>query len=173
MGWAMGRVAMPGRVKERLPFLANLTLSLLLLWQARGLDSWSILGPGPGLFPQLTTAFCAVVAGLLVLFPGLARTPDKSAEDGETEIGPAERRLFLAYGLALPFLALASVFTGFIAMSAFLALALTWGAERRSWRGALVFGLLCGLAGVVGFDHLLGASVPATVLEQSILRLFR
>ena len=164
---------MPGQVRERLPYLAGFALSLLLVWQAQGLDSWSILGPGPGLFPQLTTAFCAAIAALLMLFPGLARTPAKSAEDGEAEFGPTERRLFLAYGLALPFLAIASAFTGFIAMSMILVMVLTWGAERRNWRGALVFGLLCGLVGVVGFDHLLGAGVPATALEQSILRLFR
>jgi hypothetical protein len=174
-GSAMNRPKMLGLSRERLPFLAGLALALLLVWQAQGLDSWSILGPGPGLFPQLTTAFCAAVAAILVLFPGRAKAPEASEGEGEAEaeLGPTERRLFLAYCLALPFLALASAFIGFMAMSVILVMALTWGAERRSWRGALVFGLLCGLVGVVGFDHFLGASVPATALEQSILRLFR
>ena len=153
--------------------MAGFTLALLFFWQAHGLESWSVLGPGPGLFPQLATGFCVTIAGLLVLFPGLAKAPSKAEGEIEPEPGPSERRLFLVYCLALPFLALASAFIGFMAMSVILALALTWGAEGRSWQGALVFGLLSGLVGVIGFDHFLGASVPATEIEHTILRLFR
>ena len=44
---------------------------------------------------------------------------------------------------------------------------------RRDWRSALSFALLCGIIGVVGFGHFLGASLPATEIDDFLLRLVR
>ncbi len=158
---------------ERLTFLAGFCLSLLFLWQAMGLDVWSIIGPGPGLFPLVTTAFCAAVAGLLFLFPTLARSHTDSEREPEQPMEPAERRTFLVYCAALPLLAVVSVTLGFFLTSIALVMALTWAAERRSWRAALLYGTLCGLVGVIGFGHILGASLPATQIDNILLRLVR
>jgi hypothetical protein len=158
---------------ERLTFLAALVVAGLLLWQSLDLDAWSILGPGPGLFPQLTTGFCCVVAGLLAAFPRLAR----SSADRDSEPDPAltadERWTFFAYALALPFLAIAAAYLGFFATSLVLVMALTWAAERKSWKPSLTYAVGCGLVGVVGFGHYLAASIPTTGIDELILRLVR
>ena len=60
---------------ERATFLSGFGIAALLLWQTIALDAWSIIGPGPGLFPMLTTGFCCVIAALLFSFPRLARSP--------------------------------------------------------------------------------------------------
>lgn len=157
---------------ERIVFLAGLGVALLFFWQSVGLDAWSILGPGPGLFPRVITGFSSVVAALLVAFPGLAKNTAAatSETEAEPEPGPEERRIFRIYCLAMPFLAIGSAYLGFILMSLILVMALTWFAERRSWRRALVYGVLCGLVGVIGFGQFLGASVPAAELDRVILR---
>src|SRR6185436_16004982 len=129
---------------ERSPFLTGFCVAALLLWQAVNLDAWSIIGPGPGLFPMLTTAFCCAVAGLLFLFPQLARSVTDSEREPEPALDPAERRIFIITCLALPLLAVISVYLGFFVTSLILVMGLTWFAERRSWRSALVFALLCG-----------------------------
>ncbi|TCR62539.1 tripartite tricarboxylate transporter TctB family protein [Bosea sp. BK604] len=154
---------------DRVTFLVALILGLAFFWQARTLDMWDLFGPGPGLFPMLTTAFCCVLAAILFAFPGLA-TEEAKAEP-EQELGPTEKRNFWAYALALPFLVLASAWLGFILMSVVLVLALCWGAEGRSWKGALVYGILLGLLGVLGFNYLLETQVPLGPLDEFVLRL--
>jgi len=171
--------------KERLAFAAGLGLALLFLWQAMKLDPWSIIGPGPGLFPQAITIFCAAVAGLLVLVPALSRglggpmgasvagEAAEEEEEAEEPPGPAERRIFWLYALALPFLGIAATYLGFLLLSLVLVMGLSWYTEGRSWRGALLFAVLAGLVGLIGFGEVLGASVPEIELDRIILRLFR
>ncbi|MBL8702015.1 MAG: tripartite tricarboxylate transporter TctB family protein [Alphaproteobacteria bacterium] len=160
-------------IRERLPYVAASVIALLLFWQASSLEAWTFLGPGPGLFPQLTTGFCAIVALLIACFPGTRAPAAPAEEEPDAAAGSAEQRLFLIYCLALPFLAIAAAHLGFILMSVALALALTWWAERRGWLPAFVFGLACGILGVVVFGRLLGATVPELALESALLRLFR
>ena len=158
---------------ERLTFLIGFGFALLLLWQAAGLDPWSVIGPGPGLFPVLTTAFCCIVAGLLFMFPSLARSHVEPDRAPESPMEPAERRTFVIYCAALPLLAVASAYFGFFLTSVILVLVLTWLAERRNWRSALVYGVLCGTVGVIGFGYFLGASLPATEIDNFLLQLVR
>ena len=158
---------------ERLTFLIGFGFALLLLWQATGLDTWSIIGPGPGLFPMLTTAFCCVVAGVLFLFPGLAQSHADTNGEPDTPLDPAQRRTFALYCVALPLLAVATAYFGFFLTSIILVLLVTWLAERRSWRAALLYGVLCGIVGVIGFGHFLGASLPATEIDNFLLQLVR
>lgn len=158
---------------ERLTFLIGFGFALILLWQATGLDTWSIIGPGPGLFPMLTTAFCCVVAGVLFLFPGLAQSHSDTKREPDAPLAPAERRTFALYCVALPMLAVAAAYFGFFLTSIILVLLVTWLAERRSWRAALLYGVLCGIVGVIGFGHFLGASLPATEIDNFLLQLVR
>jgi Tripartite tricarboxylate transporter TctB family len=158
---------------ERLTFLIGFSFALLLLWQATGLDTWSVIGPGPGLFPVLTTAFCCIVAGLLFLFPSLARTHVDTERASEPPLELAERRTFAIYCAALPLLAVCSAYFGFFLTSVILILVLTWLAERRNWRSALVYGVLCGTVGVIGFGFFLGASLPTTEIDNFLLQLVR
>jgi putative tricarboxylic transport membrane protein len=158
---------------ERSTFLIGFCVAALLLWQAISLDAWSVIGPGPGLFPMLTTGFCCVVAALLFCFPRLARSPLDTEREREPPLAPGERRTFITYCVALPLLAVMSVYLGFFVTSFILVMGLTWLAERRDWRSALSFALLCGIIGVVGFGHFLGASLPATEIDDFLLRLVR
>jgi hypothetical protein len=91
-----------GNSLERLTFLIGFGFALLLLWQAAGLDTWSVIGLGPGLFPMLTTAFCCIVAGLLFILPSLARSHVDAELAPEPPLEPAERRTFVIYCAALP-----------------------------------------------------------------------
>jgi hypothetical protein len=158
---------------ERLTFLIGFGFASILLWQATGLDTWSIIGPGPGLFPILTTAFSCIVAGALFLFPSLAQSHTDTKQEPEPPLEPAERRTFAFYCIALPILAVASAFFGFFLTSIIVVLLLTWLAERRRGRAALLYGVLCGFVGVIGFGHFLGASLPATEIDNFLLRLVR
>ncbi len=160
-----------GISKERLAFLASLGVALVFVWEASGLDAWSIMGPGPGLFAQAVTLFVAAVAAVLAAFPRLAADGKKA--EAEPEMGPAEKRAFWSYAGALVFLALAPAFLGFILTSLILVMALSWGAEGRGWRPVLVFALLCGVAGVIGFGHVLGASIPLGAADRFLLQLLR
>src|SRR5215475_10232598 len=93
---------------EQLTFLIGFCFALLLLWQATGLDTWSIIGPGPGLFPMLTTAICRIVAVILFLFPRLAQIQTDACHVSAPPLEPAERRTYALYCVALSLLAAAS-----------------------------------------------------------------
>src|SRR5262245_41106075 len=105
---------------ERWTFLAGCGIAALLLWQAINLDAWSIIGPGPGLFPMLTTAFCLAIAGLLFLFPQLARSATDADREPEPPLEAAEWRTFAITCVALPLLAVVSVYLGFFVTSLIL-----------------------------------------------------
>lgn len=160
-----------GISRERWAFLACFAAALVFAWDASRLESWSILGPGPGLFAQAATLFTAAVAAALAAFPRLAADGEKS--ETEPEHGRAEKRFFWSYAGALIFLALAPTYLGFIVTSLVLVMALSWGAEGRSWRPALLFAIVCGLVGVVGFGHVLGASIPLGAADRFVLQLLR
>ena len=152
-------------------FLASLGVALVFAWEASTLDSWSIMGPGPGLFAVAATLFTAGIAAVLTVFPRLAADGNKAEAEAEPE--PTEKRHFWSYAGALVFLAVAPSFLGFILTSLVLVMALSWKAEGRGWRPALVFALFCGLVGVIGFGHVLGASIPLGAADQFVLRLLR
>lgn len=158
-------------MRKRLPYLVALVLSGLLLQQSLQLDDWGLLGPGPGLFPRIVTSLCVAAAALLGVFPGLAgdATPDGG---DEAPAGWAERRVFLFHCAALILLVPATEYLGFVATALMLALVLTWKAEGRGLATALVLGFGCGLAGVIVFQQLLGAEIPAYAVERAISRLF-
>lgn len=158
---------------ERVTFLAGLIIASLLFWQSVDLDAWSILGPGPGLFPQITTGACVVVAALLVLFPGLAKSATDREGEPDEPMGAEERRSFIAYAIALPFLAIAAIWLGFFGTSVIMVMGLTWLAEGKNWKPALLYAVLCGLIGVIGFGHYLQASLPTTAVDEFLLRLVR
>lgn len=162
----------------RIAFLACLIAALLYLQQALDLDMWTVVGPGPGLFPAIATSFCCVLAALLLLFPRLGDDTATAATREEVEeedpaMLASERRVFWIYCLILPLLVAGSAWLGFLLLSIGLAMTLTWWAEGRSWRGALMFGLACGLVGNIAFSHFLGTSVPQTEVDQTLLRLIR
>jgi Tripartite tricarboxylate transporter TctB family len=157
--------------QERTAYAAGLGIALILLAQAMQLDAWSILGPGPGLFAQGATAFTAGVALLLLVSPGAGAARKAAADDPPA--GAVERRMFGAYCLAMLFLGVAATYLGFIVTSLLLAAGLTFWAEGRNWRATAIFGAICGAVGVAGFGHLLGASIPASLLDRLLLQLFR
>ncbi|MCC7426274.1 MAG: tripartite tricarboxylate transporter TctB family protein [Alphaproteobacteria bacterium] len=157
---------------ERLVALGAMLVAGALFWQAQDLPFTDFMGPGPGLFPQVVAGFTCVMAALLVVFPGPPAQP-REGDPGHAPAGTAERRTFLAYALALPFLAIGSAFLGFLATSLALALALTWFAEGRPLRVALLFGLSCGLVGIFIFGEMLEVTLPLSEIDRSLLRLAR
>ena len=157
---------------ERLLGLGAMLVAGALFWQANDLPFTDFMGPGPGLFPQVVTGFTCAMAALLVLFPGPA-VQSREGDPGHAPAGAAERRSFALYAVALPFLAVGSAFLGFLATSLVLALALTWFAEGRPLRSALLFGLGCGLVGIFVFGEMLEVTLPLSEIDRSLLRLAR
>lgn len=162
---------------ERIAFAGCLVVALLALWQADELDMWTIVGPGPGLFPSIAAGFCALFAAVLVLFPALGDDRKTAAVEEESEpeasLTAHERRVFIAYCLTLPLLVVASLHLGFLLLSVVVVMLLTWLAEGRDWRAALAFGVACGVVGVIGFNHYMATSIPLGPLDQMLLRLVR
>lgn len=162
---------------ERIAFAGCLVVALVALWQADELDMWTIVGPGPGLFPSIAAGLCALFAAMLVLFPALGDDRKTSAVEEEAEPEPPldarERRVFIAYCLALPFLVIASLHLGFVLLSVTVVMLLTWLAEGRDWRAALAFGVAAGVVGVIGFNHYMATSIPLGPVDQMLLRLVR
>jgi len=172
------RAAWPrGLSYERIAFAGCLTVALLALWQADELEMWTIVGPGAGLFPSIAAGLCAVLAAILVIFPALGDDRKTSAVEEESEpeapLNAPERRVFIAYCLALPFLVIASLHLGFVLLSVAVFMMLTWLAEGRDWRAALAFGVAAGVVGVLGFNHYMATSIPLGPLDQMLLRLVR
>lgn len=158
--------------KRRLPYVLSLVIAAALLVESRGLDTWDVFGAGPGLFPRAVLVLVLAVSAALAAFPGLAE-PRGAADDGAA---PSERgplRTIWLYVLSLPALAVASAWTGFIAMSVGTALLLTWLAEGRRLRAALAFGLIVGIVGVIGFGMLLDVNIPEDDLDRQIVRALR
>ncbi len=159
--------------QERMTYLICFIVAIILYWQARKLTSWGLLGPGPGLFPQLTTGFCSIVAATLAIFPALGKRPGGKEKEEEPPLGPKEKRLFWIYVCTMPFLVIAASYFGFIVMSVLVVMLLTWWAEKEDWRYALLFGVLSGITGVIGFGYFLNAEVPSGPLDVFVLRLLQ
>ena len=66
---------------------------------------------------MLTTGFCCAVAALLFVFPQLARSAADTEREADPSLDPAERRTFIIYCVALPLLAVISVYLGFFVTS--------------------------------------------------------
>lgn len=146
-------------------------LSAVLLWQARQLPAEGQFGPGAGLFPGYVASICLVLSLLLLVFPGLVRTKGGASEDDEP-VAPQQRRPLAWYLVAVLLMASASL-TGFLLAALGISVAISWGAEGRPLRSALVFGLVCGLVVVIGLGGLLNVDVPAAALDHVLMRLVR
>lgn len=160
--------------KIRLAALPLAAVSAIALWQASLLETWTVFGPGPGLFPLIVSIVCAVSCLLMLAFPG-RQVADQGREDGtEAAIQPAEVRTFRTCAAALVLMALCTALdVGFLMTSMLLTLAITWYGERRKFAHALLFGALAGLVGTVLFGGVLGVEIPEGLLEQSLLRALR
>lgn len=157
---------------ERLPYLAAGIAALAMLSQALRLDYLGPFGPGPGIFPQITTALASVIAIVLLLVPALSRDPG-AAPRAEEAPGPEERRVFRLYMAGLVLMVVGSAWLGFAVTAVLLALLLAWFAERRPWRSALLFGLACGAAGSIGLGHFLEIEMPYAAADSLLRSLVR
>lgn len=164
-------------MRGRWPAVPLVVASATLLVQSLALDTWGMFGPGPGLFPISVSALCCVLSLALLAWPRIGvqgRESAQAEEAAEAPLEPAERRTFLTCVAALLLLAATALIgAGLIVMCVLTTLTITWFGERRSWRRALVFGILCALAGLVVFNRLLGVDVPSSPVETWLVRLTR
>lgn len=158
---------------ERIPYLGCFLFAGAFLWQASALEDWGIFGPGPGLFPQVVTGVACLVAAVLLVKPSLARARDGKDDEHEAPLAAAERRVFLYYGAALFLLVIGAAWLGLLLTSVLLAVLLTGMAERRGLYKAVLFGLVCGLFGVIVLGRYMDVVIPETAIEKTINRQFR
>lgn len=158
---------------QRLPYLGATILALVLLSQALRLEDFSPFGPGPGIFPQIAAGVATAIAVLLLLIPALSREPDATPAASEEALAPAERRTFRLYMAGMVLLVAGSAWLGFVVTCVLVTLLLTWFAEGQSFRKALVFGLVCGIAGTLGLNFALQIEVPYGLVDSLLLRPFR
>lgn len=179
----------------RLAALLMLAIALIGLWKLSSLERWSIEGPGPGLFPMLAAGVFALLAVVVMIWPGQVdiSADDDSAEDGsEVEANnlanssasasasggsgraaPANKPAFVLYALSLLMLAFGSAFAGFTITAMAVAVIIVRFAEHRSWFAALSYGLICAVIGLVGFGWLLRVDLPSTAIERAFFALVR
>lgn len=146
-------------------------------WQATQLARWGFDGPGPGLYPQVIAVICMALS-LLVL--ALERTdPEPLASDDDEAVarydlaGPAERRTFHVYLLALALLALGSWVAGFVVTSmAVIVLTMRFG-EGVSWRATLITAMIVTAIGLIGFGWMLQVSLPESAVDLGLRALAR
>ena len=179
----------------RLAALFMLALALIGLWKLSSLERWSIEGPGPGLFPMLAAGVFALLAVVVLIWPGQVgnSADDDSAEDGNEvkannladgspSAGASDnssrdardnRRTFALYALSLLMLAFGAAFAGFTITALAVAVIIVRFAERRTWFAALSYGLICAVIGLIGFGWLLRVDLPSTAIERAIFALVR
>lgn len=162
------------RLGVRLAALALLACAFVGLWQANALERWNFDGPGPGLFPTLVGVVFAVLALVVVIFPG----PAAGGEAADTEEVPTQERApvqrrFAIYSLGLLVMALGTAYLGFALTSLLLSVLIVAVAEGRSWRAAIVYGLVCALLGLVVFGWLLRVDLPGGPIERAFFSLVR
>jgi len=158
---------------ERLPYLAAAGAALLLLSQAVRLEDFGPFGPGPGIFPQITSGLASAIAVLLVLVPALGRGGGSVEPAQEQEVQPEELRTFRFYIAGLVAMVAGAEWLGFFVTCLLLALLITWQAERRPWPRALFFGATCGVIGSVVLGHFLEIEMPYAAADSWLRSLVR
>jgi hypothetical protein len=173
-GDASGPLAGRGRSGVRLAALALLACALVGLWQAWRLERWSFEGPGPGLFPTLVAALCVFLAAVVLCFPGRAggEDPDESSAANAGGADGQARRMVI-YAASLGLLALGAAYAGIALTAMAVSVLIIRFAEGRSWRAALVYGLVCALVALAGFGWLLRVDLPAGPVERAFFSLVR
>lgn len=163
-----------GRLGVRLATLALLVTALVGLWQAWGLERWSLDGPGPGLWPMVVASVCVALSLIVLVWPGR----DSATEAGDTDSIDAQelgrtRSTFRLYCLALVVVALGSAFAGFVLTAFMVSILLVRFAERRSWASALTYGAAASVIGLVCFAWWLRVDLPTGPIERAFLSLVR
>lgn len=159
----------------RLATLGLLAAALIGLWQSLRLDSWGFDGPGPGFFPTLVAGVCVVLAVIVFVAPGRAG----ATEEGDTDEAPKESaatgrdNTFLFYVAAFALLALGTAFAGFFVTTVAVTVLIMRFAERRSWKAAVSYGVICAAIGLVCFGWLLRVDLPEGPIERSFYTLVR
>lgn len=161
----------------RLAAAGLLVVALVALWHGSRLSRWSFDGPGPGLFPMLVAAVCALLALLVWVFPGQAGAADSDAPEQATTSSNGRDRAsdgtFVIYSLALLVLAGGASFAGFTLTCLSVAILIVRFAEGRSWRAALLYGTVSALIGLVGFGWLLRVDLPMSGIDRALLSVLR
>lgn len=161
----------------RLAAAGLLLVAGIALWQTSRLSRWSFDGPGPGLFPMLVAGACALLALLVVVFPGRDEPNDADSasaiENATTERDQASGKTFHIYSLGLLVLAVGASFAGFAATCLTVAVLIVRFAEGRSWRAALLYGAISAVIGLVGFGWLLRVDLPMSVIDRAVLSVLR
>ena len=159
---------------SRIAAAGLLLLALLGLWQSMGLERWSIEGPGPGLFPVMVALVFALLALVVLIWPGRAA----ATEEGDTDAIDAETRQrtragFAIYSLSLLVLAAGAAWVGFTLTSMAVSVLIVRFAEGRAWFAAIAYGLGCAAVGLIGFGWLLRVDLPASFIEHAFFSLVR
>lgn len=161
----------------RLAAAGLLLVAAIALWQTSRLSRWGFDGPGPGLFPMLVASVCALLALLVLVFPGRgeASEADDAAAAGNRTPGRAEvsDNVFHIYSLGLLVLAAGASFAGFTLTCLTVAILIVRFAEGRSWRAALLYGVISALIGLVGFGWLLRVDLPMSPIDRAVLSVLR
>ncbi|MBU6272210.1 MAG: tripartite tricarboxylate transporter TctB family protein [Betaproteobacteria bacterium] len=169
-----GPAAGRGRAGVRLAALALLACALVGLWQAWRLERWSFEGPGPGLFPALVAGLCVLLAAVVLCFPGRAGGEDADGASSSGGGGSAgDGRRMALYAVSLGVLALGAAYAGIALTALAVSVLIIRFAEGRSWRAALVYGLVCALVALAGFGWLLRVDLPAGPVERAFFSLVR
>ncbi|MEI8304930.1 MAG: tripartite tricarboxylate transporter TctB family protein [Burkholderiales bacterium] len=173
-GTPSGSAEQRARVGGRLAALALLACALVGLWQAWRLERWSFEGPGPGLFPTLVAGLCVFLATVVLCFPGRAGGDDADASPASEAAGPiSPTRRMAIYTASLVVLALGAAYAGIALTALAVSVLIIRFAEGRSWRAAVVYGLVCALVALAGFGWLLRVDLPAGPVERAFFSLVR
>ncbi|MFT3801131.1 MAG: tripartite tricarboxylate transporter TctB family protein [Burkholderiaceae bacterium] len=165
------RATRPGR-GARLTALGLLVVALVGLSQVWGLERWGLDGPGPGLFPLVIAVVCVVLAAWLLVVPGPVRAGvEADADDVGSRI--ETRDTFAWYVVALLALTVGAMTAGFTITALLVSVIVVRFAERRSWRAAIAYGVVCALVGLVGFGWLLRVDLPEGRIERQFYSLVR
>ena len=151
-----------------------LLLAGLGLWQSMGLERWSIEGPGPGLFPVMVALVFALLALVVLIWPGRAAATEEGDTDRiDPETRARTRSSFAIYALSMVVLAAGAAFMGFTVTSIAVSVLIVRFAEGRSWFAAIAYGLGCAAVGLVGFGWLLRVDLPSSFIEHAFFSLVR
>jgi len=104
--------------------------------------------------------------------PGPVRASvDADADDVDARI--ETRDTFAWYVVALLALTAGAMLAGFTITALLVSVIIVRFAERRSWRAAITYGVVCALVGLVGFGWLLRVDLPESGIERQFYALVR